>query len=121
MNGIRKFRPGVSVASYLPSRSTTHACCCGTTLIDRTTKMTATTNRTSAISIEFPFWFSDLLDHEPAADDLAHPVEARRGRATWRMGHGPGRTPVANLRGPVRLPGRNRHGFPDVHVDRGIG
>jgi hypothetical protein len=51
MKGTTNFSPGVSVRSYLPSRSTTKAFCCGTILIVRMMKIAAMTTRTRAISI----------------------------------------------------------------------
>ena len=67
-NGTRKLSPGVSVPWYLPSRSTTQAFCCGTTLIARTTKVAAMTTRTRAtMSILFSFQrsSSSLLPSTP--------------------------------------------------------
>jgi hypothetical protein len=49
--GTRKFRPGASVAWYLPSRSTTQAFCWGTTLTERMMKMAAMTKSRNAISM----------------------------------------------------------------------
>jgi hypothetical protein len=54
-NGTRKFRPGVRVPAYLPSRSLTQAFCCGTTLTERAIKMTAMIKMTMAISMDAPF------------------------------------------------------------------
>ena len=55
MKGTKKFRPGASVAWYLPKRSTTQAFCCGTTLTERVMKMTAMTRRMMAISKAMSF------------------------------------------------------------------
>src|SRR5450830_1819876 len=46
MKGTTMFRPGPRVAWYLPSRSTTHACCWGTTLMVLKTKTRATSSST---------------------------------------------------------------------------
>ncbi len=49
------FGPGVSVPAYLPRRSFTQACCCGTILTARAMKITAMTKRMMAISMRFFF------------------------------------------------------------------
>src|SRR6478752_418887 len=48
MKGTTMFRPGASVAWYLPSRSTTQACCWGTTLMVLKTNTSAMMKMTSA-------------------------------------------------------------------------
>src|SRR5689334_10951028 len=45
-NGTSKFRPGLSVRLYLPSRSTTSIRCCGTMRTDRSRVTTAKTTMT---------------------------------------------------------------------------
>ncbi len=51
-NGQTNSRPGASVRSYLPSRSTTQAFCCGTILKVWKMKIAATTAMTSATLVE---------------------------------------------------------------------
>src|SRR5215218_9158050 len=99
MKGIRMFRPGVSVPWYLPRRSTTQAFCCGTTLSARKPKMTAMMIRTIPMDVMLgsPLCVcSDLLDHEPAAADLAHAVRTGPARNAAGGDCRPHRAAVAN-------------------------
>src|SRR5436853_263625 len=48
MKGTRMWKPALSVPEYLPSRSTTHACCCGTTRAIREIRIIANTPTTTA-------------------------------------------------------------------------
>src|SRR5689334_16502801 len=99
------FRPGVSVPWYLPRRSTTHAFCCGTTFRARKPKMMAMMIRTMPMDVMpgSPLCVcSDLLDDQPAAADLAHPVRTDSGRRTAGGDGGPHRSAVANAGGVVR-------------------
>src|SRR5689334_23986428 len=49
-NGTSRFKPGVSVRLYLPSRSTISIVCCGTTRTDRTSVMRTISPRPIAIT-----------------------------------------------------------------------
>src|SRR6185503_14625735 len=71
-NGTRKFRPGVSVRWYLPSRSTTYMRCCGTTRTDRIT-VTSTNSAIPRITIRrMASAMSIPPDHRRDALDLHH-------------------------------------------------
>src|SRR5688500_3112641 len=71
-NGTRKFRPGVSVRWYLPSRSTTYMRCCGTTRTERITAI-STNSATPSITIsKMLSATSDPPDHRGTALDLHH-------------------------------------------------
>src|SRR6266851_2693718 len=62
------WNPAISVPEYLPRRSTTHACCCGTTraiLETRTIAKIAKTKVTRTPAIESPFL-------EPSGSDVKH-------------------------------------------------
>ena len=48
-------RPGVRVPLYLPSRSTTQACCWGTTLMDWLMNTNATMSKIKPISMMLTF------------------------------------------------------------------
>src|SRR3954471_13027266 len=65
MKGTTNLSPGVRVRSYLPSFSTTQACCCGTILMVRMMKRAATTATMRANSMGCAPWrdaFDVMLD-----------------------------------------------------------
>src|SRR6476620_10400053 len=109
MKGRMNFSPGVRVRSYLPSFSTTQACCCGTILKVRKTKIAAMTRMTSAISMGGPCELGTNgrcgQQHEPVALDGGNDMlSGHRRRAGGEPG-GPARAAVADLGGAVGRPG----------------
>src|SRR5215217_2661964 len=123
-NGTTKLSPGVSVRSYLPSRSTTHACCCGTILSVCTMKTMATMATTSATSIKAPLDYFLIcgsalrggLEHEPVAFDRADDVFARLRCKSRCEACCPHRATMLDARGAVVGPGLNVHTVADVEV-----
>src|SRR5678815_3352421 len=109
MNGRMNFSPGVRVRSYLPSFSTTQACCWGTILKVRKTKIAAMTRMTSAISMSWPCELGTDgrcgQQHEPVALDGGNDVlPGHRRRAGCQPG-GPARAAIADLGRAVGGPG----------------
>src|SRR5690606_18304945 len=107
MNGIRMLSPGPSTALNLPSRSTTQACCCGTTFnawVTNTTAMASTTRATtipldaSIIVAASPVGVTGggaratgrsvagRGDDEPVADDAPDHVGTRPPAGSGRVG-----------------------------------
>src|SRR4051812_14901860 len=113
-------RPGVSVAWYLPRRSTTQAFCCGTTFTPWMTKITTITARTAANSIVL-FSFSDLFQDEAAAVDVAHAVQPRALRRAAGRHRGPDRAAVAHRCGLVGGPCIHVHVLAGIEVQVGAG
>src|SRR5262249_27666017 len=105
MNGTRMWKPALSVPENLPRRSTTHACCCGTTRAIREMRIIAKITITSA-TIKVPIRVllgscanvQRQTDH--TVDDTLLPARERRGADVPRA---PGR--AAHLRAAVRLRG----------------
>src|SRR6185295_2981981 len=96
MKGKTNFSPGVRVRSYLPSFSTTQACCWGTILNVWKTKIAAMTRRMRAISspMEIPVLGVDGRcgqEHEPVALDSGNDVLSRLRRRAGRQPRGPAR------------------------------
>src|ERR1035437_10237478 len=125
MKGTKKFKPGVRVPLYLPRRSTTHACCCGTTLIDWVMKITAMTNKTIATSINFSgnlFGnFSKFLDDQSTADDFNNAVSAGRRCCAGDQRPLPIGATVLHRTGAVRCPNLNVQGLADIQIDIAVG
>src|SRR6185369_5743676 len=125
MKGMTNSRPGASVRSYLPSRSTTHAFCCGTILKVWKMKMTATTKRTSATLVEKEgsMQVSGSVrgeargEDEPVAFDGGDDILARDGRSTRLQAGRPGGTAVDHLRRVVAGPRGHMDALADVEVD----
>src|SRR5580765_1869738 len=118
MNGRMNFSPGVRVRSYLPSFSTTQACCWGTILNVRKTKIAAMTRMTSAISMGGPCELGMNgrcgQQHEPVALDSGNDVFAGHRRCAGREPRGPARAAVADLCGAVGRPGGDMNALADV-------
>src|SRR5450755_4027952 len=110
MKGMTNSRPGVSVRSYLPSRSTTHACCCGTIL--KVWKMKIATMTAMTIEISIRCFRKGSVEwgrgqDEPIALDCGYQMLADlRGRSR-RESRDPCRAAVVDECGPVRLPRGN--------------
>src|SRR5262245_61339121 len=106
------FSPGASVAWNFPRRSTTQACCCGTTFSERTTKMAAMTNRMIAISmVLLRLWSARArvgsaawrsigrLQHQLVAVHGDDHVHARPRRTAAAVARRPGGAAVRHTRG----------------------
>ena len=112
--------------SYLPRRSTTQACCCGTILSVCTTKMIAMTATTSATSMgPALFLFSSSIDASAVAAGSSTsqlPSTARMtcspgcGGDSGREPGGPDRAAMLHARGAVGGPGVDVHVIADVEV-----
>src|SRR5690606_24225550 len=111
MNGTRMLSPGPSTAWNLPSRSTTQACCWGTTFnacVTKTTASASTTRaRTSPFDASIMYGISSVAGRghdEPVAGHAPDHVRAGTPGRAARVGkfHLPGGTAVSRD-GPVRL------------------
>src|SRR5688500_18684494 len=128
---MTKLSPGCSTAWKRPSRSTTHACCCGTTRIALMTTINATMNST-IVTAEEPIPMSnpcvDMLNagvtkrcsgravgdderRAPHADDH-HRIAARHVGAC-RLGL-PQRASIRDAGGAVRVPRLDAYRLADV-------
>src|SRR5438270_920724 len=125
MKGITNSRPGASVRSYLPSRSTTQACCCGTILKVWKMKIATTTKRTSATLVEKEGSMRVSVsvrgeargEDEPVAFDGGDDVLARDGRGARQQACRPRRAAIAHLRRVVAGPHADVDALADVEVD----
>src|SRR5690606_25491513 len=104
MNGTRMLSPGPRTLWNFPSRSTTQACCCGTTFTACATKTTASASTTRARTSPFDASIMSGIssvsgrgDDEPVADHAPDHVGPRTPGRAVRVGelHLPGRAPVA--------------------------
>src|SRR5574343_833184 len=118
MKGTTKFRPGERLAWYLPKRSTTQACCWGTTLTVLAMNRTARASNTTAISMLFSRL--NFLKHEAIARDGGNAVQARAGVCAWGRNRCPGRAPVFDLCGALCIPGFNLNRLAHIQMLRGI-
>src|SRR5438128_6796673 len=133
-NGMTKFNPGASTAWKRPRRSTTSACCCGTTRIAWMTTITATMNSAS-VTIDDPIIVADSMLEALGSDlRLAGPAigenEHRAARANDVHGLGlrcrrgcklgiPCAAPVCDARRAARAPALNADHLSDIEIGLG--
>src|SRR5690606_40057545 len=124
MNGTRMLSPGPRTLWNFPSRSTTQACCCGTTFTACATKTTASASTTRARTSPFDATIMSGIasvsgrgDDEPVADHAQDQVAARTPGRAVRVGelHLPGRAPVARDGGVGLVPALELDARGDVH------
>ena len=117
MKGRTTLRPAVSVPWYLPSRSSTQALCCGTTLTDCTTKTTAMMRKRMAISM-----VSDLFKKKEIALHGADAIGARLGqggaRRLFQTG-APGGATVRHMGCAITFPGADLHHLAQIQLQVG--
>src|SRR3569832_2107566 len=137
MKGITIFNPGASVAWYFPSLSTTHACCCGTTLMVLKTNTTARTKRTKGTVPKFnsianlpSLMMSGVGHDQPASPDLANDEGARLRLCSLRQFGIPHCAAIHDTRHGLtvlvcRFPVLDMKRLPDIEIDvrivRGVG
>src|SRR5438445_10318704 len=124
--GMTKFKPGARTAWNRPRRSTTSACCCGTTLIAWMTTMTATM-KSASVTIDEPIMATDSKlvalgavltavrenQHRAARGDDVHGFRLRS--AGRKLGV-PGTAAIGDPRSASRAPGLDADPLTDVEI-----